>query len=400
VPSSAASVDYWYVDADSHYYEPDDAFTRHVAPRFRDLAVRMVRPDGGGVGRPHIGPAPLRFLSRFLSDSTGRPGAMAEYMSGTMTREDALAAVIDPHDHPEYFERDVRLTVMDDQHVQAALMFPTLGVCVEPQLREHGPEVLAANLCAFNRWLEDDWGYSYQDRLFAVPLLSLFHYDVALDELDRVITAGAKAIHMYSMPVGDRSPFDPAFDAFWARVNETGTIVVLHGCDSGYQRLMPDWSEDPEANADGGYSALQQYMFFIERPVSDMLAAMLLHNLFGRFPNISAAVIENGSSWVAPLLDRVDKCWKRAKRGPWLGGVPERPSDVFRRHVYIAPFAEEDVVALVSSVGTERVMLGSDFPHPEGLAAPRDYLSLVDALGSEVTRRFMRENAATLLRIT
>jgi len=33
------------IDADNHYYEPLDAFTRHLDKKFRDRGVRMVQ-DG------------------------------------------------------------------------------------------------------------------------------------------------------------------------------------------------------------------------------------------------------------------------------------------------------------------------------------------------------------------
>ncbi len=32
-------------------------------------------------------------------------------------------------------------------------------------------------LRAFNRWLDDDWGFAYQDRIFAVPFLTLSDVD-------------------------------------------------------------------------------------------------------------------------------------------------------------------------------------------------------------------------------
>ena len=35
------------------------------------------------------------------------------------------------------------------------------------------PPALVAAFDAFNRWLEDDWGYAYQERIFAAPMLTL-----------------------------------------------------------------------------------------------------------------------------------------------------------------------------------------------------------------------------------
>jgi hypothetical protein len=39
-----SSLGYGVYDADTHYYEPYDAFTRHIDPEFRDRAVHS-RPD-------------------------------------------------------------------------------------------------------------------------------------------------------------------------------------------------------------------------------------------------------------------------------------------------------------------------------------------------------------------
>jgi hypothetical protein len=94
--------------------------------------------------------------------------------------------------------RDARLKWMDEHGIQACLMLPTLGVGVEHQLR-HDPEATFANLRAFNRWLEDDWGFSYKDRIIGVPLLSLVDAKLAVDELERVIGA-------YYLPYGATVP--------------------------------------------------------------------------------------------------------------------------------------------------------------------------------------------------
>jgi len=85
-------------------------------------------------------------------------------------------------------------------------------------------------------------------------------------------------------------------------------------------------------------------------------------------------------------------------RGRWLGGaLAERPSEVFRRHVYVAPFYEEDVLALVERLGPDRVLFGSDYPHPEGLAEPAEFADLVAPLPADQVRQILRDNTASLL---
>ena len=67
------------------------------------------------------------------------------------------------------------------------------------------------------------------------------------------------------------------------------------------------------------------------------------------------------------------------RNGPWIGGpLRERPSEIFRRHVRIAPYPEDDVVKIVTDLGhCDSIVMGSDFPHAEGLAVPADFAELL-----------------------
>ena len=57
----AAIADDGLVDADNHYYEPRDVFTRFIDPRARDLAIRVVT-DPDGRDRIWVGDKPFTFL--------------------------------------------------------------------------------------------------------------------------------------------------------------------------------------------------------------------------------------------------------------------------------------------------------------------------------------------------
>ena len=46
---------------------------------------------------------------------------------------------------------------MDAQQIEAAWLFPTLGVMYEEALK-HDPEAVGVAFRAFNRWLDEDWG--------------------------------------------------------------------------------------------------------------------------------------------------------------------------------------------------------------------------------------------------
>ena len=130
----------------------------------------------------------------------------------------------------------------------------------------------------------------------------------------------------------------------------------------------------------------------------DTLIALTLHNLFGRHPAVKIVSIENGSSWLKPLFKTVDKAAALGRRGPMIGGqLPPRPSEALAEHLWVCPFPEDDVNELIGAIGADHVLFGSDYPHPEGLREPRDYISRLDGCGTAVTRRVLRGNTASLL---
>ncbi|HMI86267.1 MAG TPA: amidohydrolase family protein, partial [Polyangiaceae bacterium] len=157
------------------------------------------------------------------------------------------------------------------------------------------------------------------------------------------------------------------------------------------------WGETPDPPSHR-HSALQMYLALGPRPVADSLAALILHNLFGRFPDLTVLSIENGSSWVAPLLRQLDGLSRMDNRDMWrFGRLGDKPSAIFRRHVSVAPFHEDDILSLVRLLGARRVLGGSDFPHPEGLAQPQEFAEGLEALAPDEMRAIMRDNAAAIL---
>jgi predicted TIM-barrel fold metal-dependent hydrolase len=145
-------------------------------------------------------------------------------------------------------------------------------------------------------------------------------------------------------------------------------------------------------------SALQWSSFVGDRPIMDMISALILHNLFGRFPNVKVMSVENGSLWVSYLLKQMDKMRGMGRNGPWIGGrLTDRPSNVFKEHVYVAPYHEEDIVELARLIGPQHVLFGSDFPHPEGLANPLDFADALRGLTEAEIHAIMSENASRLL---
>ena len=58
----------------------------------------------------------------------------------------------------------------------------------------------------------------------------------------------------------------------------------------------------------------------------------------------------------------------------WGDRSTDRPSEIFRRHISVAPYDDDDIRGLVDLIGAGRVLLGSDYPHPEGYPDPIHFL--------------------------
>jgi len=385
-------------DADNHYYEPDDCFSRHIESRFRSRTMWVDR-SRPGPGRMWIGEERCQFFSVGAGDSVGPPGAMKAFLRGA-TEEGGSPSLnaIDALSVPEFVERHARLALMDRQGVERCLMLPTTGVGIEVQLREpRHREALQPSIRAFNRWVEEDWGYGADGRIFGAPLISLAELDDGIAELERVRARGARFVVVTCGPIDGRSPGDPYFDPFWARCEEAGIVVVYHIGHTPFASLYAaPWGLRPHPPSHR-HSLMEYAVAFTDRPVADTITALIADNVFGRFPALRVCSVEYGSSWVGPLLTKLDHIARLHSKDMWrFGRPPGTPTELFRRHVWVSPFFEDDVPALVGRIGVTQVLAGSDFPHPEGLASPVEFVEELAELPDGAVRAIMRDNFEAL----
>lgn len=382
-------------DADNHYYEAEDAFIRHMEPKLRRSAVQWATINGKK--RLMVCGRVDNFIPNPTFDPVAKPGSLDEYFRGRNPKGldmRALFGELEPI-HAEYRDRDARLATLDAQQLEAALLFPTQGVGIEEPMR-HSAAITHATLEAFNRWLLEDWGFNYKDRLFAAPMLSLMDVDRAVAELEWALSHDARMVHLRCAPVpgpgGGSSPGDPAFDPFWARVNEAGITVAFHAGDSGYGRYAAAWeNRSPFMEAFRGYVFGQVTQ--AGRAIYDTFAALIVHGVFHRFPRVRVCSIENGAEWVKPLLKKLAKAYGQMA-WEFPGGDPV---ETFRRHCFVAPYYEDDIRELTDAIGASQVLMGSDWPHAEGIADPIRFVEDLVGFSEEDVRLIMRDNTRKLV---
>ena len=73
-----AQINYPLIDADQHYYEPDDCFTRYIDPKFRDRAITVVRGQSK-FAQVHFMGKRLKFFSAPPGEHAGEPGSLKAF---------------------------------------------------------------------------------------------------------------------------------------------------------------------------------------------------------------------------------------------------------------------------------------------------------------------------------
>jgi len=391
---SNATLSISLFDADNHLYETRDAFTKYLPEQYKG-AIDYV--DVHGRTKIVVRGVISNYIPNPTFEVVARPGAQEEYFrvgnpDGKSRREifgEPIKAI------PAFRDPASRLALMDEQGIDRALMFPTLASLIEERMRD-APELTHEVIHSLNQWLYETWSFDYEGRIFTTPIITLPIVERAIEELEWVLERGARVVLIRPAPAygfrGPRSFGKEEFDPFWQKVVENDVLVAMHSSDSGYERYANDWEGNDSEMLPFQPQAFR--MLSAWRPVEDAVSALICHGALSRFPALKIAVIENGSSWVAPLLERLADVYKKMPQD-----FQENPVDVFKRNIYISPFWEEDLGELADLIGVEHVLFGSDYPHPEGLADPVSYADELKGLDEESVRKIMGGNLAQLMNV-
>lgn len=391
---SATKLDYPVYDCDHHYYEPPEAFLKYLPKEFhREFQYVTVKGRTklvvGGVLSDYIPNPDFAVVAEVGSHEDWYRGNNPE---GLSLREFSGKPV---KSRPEFHNGAAHLKILDQEGIHAAVILPTLASVIEERLA-HKPKAIQALMSALNRWVADEYGFT-NGRQFPVGAINLSDVDAACKELDFLIEAGARSVLVRPAPVaglqGSRSHGFEEFDPFWKRIEESGIFVVHHVSDSGYGDTFMKWTE----GGAGEWRPFEKDTFFesldvMGRAISDALAALICHGVFDRFPGVRIASIENGSTWLEPLMGRLKHSYDKM---PQLFKCD--PVQQLRQHVFVAPFYEDPIPRIVELLGPNRVLFGSDWPHPEGLKNPLSYVKDLEGMPEEHIKMIMHSNLKGLL---
>ena len=388
-----AALPFPVYDADNHFYEPEDAITRHLPEKWKN-DFQFVTINGRK--KLAIGGKISNYIPNPTFERVAAPGTHLKYYRGQnpegLSMREMTGRPIAPP--PSFRIGAARKPVLDAQHIHAALFFPTLFSAIENRM-SYDHDLLHDALHALNQWTAEEWGFAREGRLFGVPIISLADLDRAVAELDWLLKNGARCVCIRPAPVpgyrGSRSPGLAEFDPFWARINEAKIFVAIHAADTGYERIAEWWGGGNE------WQPFEPSPFFnslrlIDRAISDMVSALICHGVFTRHPDVRIACVENGAFWVEPLIKTLDHIHRQMPQY-----FKQHPVETFRRHIFVAPFIEDSFEDLAKHIDVSRILFGSDWPHPEGAAEPLDFLSELVSFTMADKQKIMSTNLKGLL---
>ena len=388
----APKLGYGISDADQHFYEAPDSVTKYLDPKHRH-AFRWIDVDGRR--QLMLNDRLYKLIPNPTYDPVSPPGSMVDYFRGNNPEGKTLGQIAGPMQplQPSFRYREPRLAVLDQQGVDLCIMLPTQALGLEEMLWED-PDAAMACVTALNRWTFEEWSWNIDDRVLVTGVISLIDPVGAEQELERLIGEGCRVIGLRPAPIKapgvTRSPGDPVYDRFWARVAEAGIAVGIHAADTPYGSYLKLWGEDGRWLGHKTSSLAEIMGVYTDRTIYDMMAALIAHGVFDRHPKIKIAVLELGAAWVPHLMTRMKIAYGKAPQN-----FGRDPVESFLEHTWVMPFYEDDLTELVRHFPVERLIYGSDWPHPEGLADPQDYIADLASFTPQQQRLIMRENLRT-----
>ena len=369
-----SELDFDAFDADNHYYEALDAFTRHLDPQARRRAA-CSGPRSTAASTTWSAARVSHAVVNPTFDPIAKAGAMHDYFrgnpDGTQPARVPARARADPP--PSTATATPGSACMDEQGLEAMLAVPdarrALRGAAQARPRSGRPSRSARSTAGSTR----TGASHYQDRIFAAPYISLADVDWAVAELEWALDRGARVVVHAARradrpPTGPRSPGRPDVRSVLGpgqrgrhhrrRARRRQRLHVARLRRRRLRRRRSAAAARPTIKA-----------FNIERAALRLPRHARVRPAVRALPERAHRV--GRERLRVPARPVQEAASSTAARCP--GYFTEDPVETFREHVWINPFWEDDLYEIVELMGADRVIFGSDWPHIEGMPQPLDY---------------------------
>lgn len=320
-------------DADAHICEPTSVWTEYCDPEYRDLILRAgLKPDG----------TDTMFIEGEMSGTSAAPACIpGAYARTDVTWDDIIPGSYDPA---------ARLEVLDEERIDAALMFPSLDLLAGDITR---PDVAAANARAYNRWMAD-FVSEDTNRLFGMGLCPLQSVDAAIDEIAFMAEKGLTGMTFRPERYNGMELFSEDMDRVWSAAADHDLTVAIHG---SFGSRMKSFAKTRYSN--------QFYVHMVCHPFEQMASVMevVASGILDDHPRLRVGFFESGMGWLPYWLDRLDE--HKESMGHLVPRLQREPTEIFSDQCFVTMEAGEGgAFAQIADAGlAHTVVWGSDYPH-------------------------------------
>ena len=217
-------------------------------------------------------------------------------------------------------------------------------------------------------------------RLIPIGQVPLQDPDLACRELERALAAGMKGVEIGNH-VGDRDLDDEGIVTFLTHCASLGAPVFVHPWDMFGGCRLEDW--------------MLQWTVAMPAETQLSLNRMILGGAFDRLPADLRICFAHGGGSFTFLLGRLENAWHRREAVRGLSTAP--PSAYLDRFdVDSAVYDERALRYLVDVMGTDSVLLGTDYPFPLGEEHPGEVIRGC-GFGAAVEDQLLGANALQFL---
>ena len=375
------------IDVDQHLFESRTTWSEHIEPAHRSDALSISDDEAGWPWLTWRGSrlTPLEVPIPERSTLIGQDRLRRLHGERAPASFDDLVP-------DSYHLAGPRLASLDGFGLDAAVMFPNYGLLWEQRLASDRA-AQRANARAYNRFVAEVCGEG-DGRLFGVAHLLLHDPRWAVEEITRVRAEGIRLAMVAPAPVDGKPLSHPDFDPVWAAFSDEGVAPVFHVSEFE-SPLHPAWRVGEQEDGEQLFDSIFLYL-----APAVALANLILNGVLERFPRLRIGVVELTASWVPSFLLHIDGAsdFYTQRHGEPFRALADRPSEYFLRQVRVASLPYEMPNRLVPKVGDDTFMMGSDWPHAEGVADPMAAAErAVAGLTGPARANILGANAAWLL---
>ena len=328
------------ISADSHTLEPPHLWLNALESKYGDDTPRVVDAHEGTEG-------PFFF--------TGKQYARFQEQQEKAAQAGTPDAGFDPA---------ARIEFQNKTGIEAEVLYPTLGLSImHSSNRPDYRHVVRDASRVYNDWLADFIAHDSK-RLIGAAMIPMDDVDWAVAELERTGKMGFKTPMIHAAPPEGCPPYrDKSYDSFWAAAQEMDLTVTLHIVtgrvpDPMACHTVAEWEEGPNMFLDTW------------EEIPHVLATdFILGTILDRFPRLKVVTAELELSWIPNFMRRIDMVQGVYSNRLQLPKLEMKASDYLKTRIWHGLIDEEASIPVITELGADQVVWGSDFPHTISVGA-------------------------------